>query len=77
MIGEEYDFVWILFVDDTNKPEVELRFIGETDQQARNYSDADAEPSPVREATVIEGKLLETLAVMLRKVDAKVEHATA
>ena len=39
VIGEDYDFAWILFIDDANKPEVELRFIGETDQQARNYSD--------------------------------------
>ena len=78
VIGEDYDFVWILFVDDTNKPEVELRFMEEAGgQQIRNYSDPDAQPSPVREATVIEGAFLGTLADMLRKVDAKAEDATA
>ena len=78
VIGEDYDFLWILFVDDTEKPEVEFRFIEEAGgQQVRNYSDPDAQPSPVREATVIEGAFLETLAVMLRKVDAKAEDASA
>lgn len=68
VIGEEYKIIWILFIDDANKPEVELRFIGKADQRARNYSDPDVEPSPVREATVIEGEFLETLAVMIREV---------
>lgn len=69
---EEVDFNWILFVDDGDKPEVELRF-GEADEQiVRNYSDPDVDPSLVREATVIEGDLLAALAELLRE-DAKVE----
>ena len=78
VIGTGYDFACILFIDDDKKPEVELRFIGETDQQARNYSDPDAEPSPVREATVIDGALLWALGEMLREVvGAEDEDATA
>ncbi len=36
-----------------------------------------AEPSPVREAAVIESDFLLALAAMLRQVDAKVADATA
>ena len=77
VIGEGYECTWILFVDDVNKPEAEIRFIGEADQRGLNYSDPDAEPSPVRGAAVIEGEFLRTLAAMLHKADAKVEYANA
>ena len=76
VIGEDYECTWILFIDDVNKPEAEIRFIGEADNQALNYSDPDAEPSPVRGAAVIEGALLRALAATLQTADAKAEDAT-
>ena len=66
-VGDDYECTWILFVDDANKPEAEIRFLGEADNRALNYSDPDAEPSLVRGAAVIEGELFRMLADLLRE----------
>ena len=72
---KDYTCTWILFVDDANKPEAEIRFIGDADQKVSNYSDPNAEASSVREATVIEGDLLRALAALLRKAESEPDAA--
>ena len=85
VIGEDWDFSWALFIDDVNQPAAEFRFFRGEAEEAEQMpvywfdpdGDLEAEPTPVRGAAVIEGEFLQTLAAMIRKVDAEAEDATA
>ena len=85
VIGEDFDFNWVLFIDDVNQPAAEFRFFRDEGEEVEQLSvfyshpdaDPEAEPSPVRGAAVIEGEFLRALAAMIREVAAKVEDATA
>ncbi len=83
-IGEDWDFNWALFIDDVSRPAAEFRFFRGEAEEAEQMpvywfdpdEDLEAKLSPVRGAAVIEGEFLQTLAAMIRKVDAEAEDAT-
>ena len=71
-IGKDYYCSWILFINDSQVPQVEIRLVRlveDEDDHALNYVNPEikSEASPVSEAVVIEAQLLFDLGVMLRE----------